>query len=85
MAFNYLTAHSPEIPPAKCFALGWRKFSAFEKLINESDCDRNSRALVGEFRRDNSCVSPAVILSVVVFPLHVVHFTNNWRGLVGLR
>ena len=29
------------------------------------------------------CLSLAVILSVVVSPLHVVHFTN-WRGLVGL-
>jgi hypothetical protein len=33
--------HSPEIPPAKCYALGWRKILCVKKLINESDCDRN--------------------------------------------
>ena len=36
----------------------------------------NSLALVGGFRHDNSCASLTVILSVVVSPLHVVHFTN---------
>jgi hypothetical protein len=33
--------HSPEIPPGKCIALGWRKFLLVEKLINKGDHDRN--------------------------------------------
>ena len=63
MIVDYLKARAlPSDIASQVHSTSLAKDFFVEKLINESDCDRNPLALVGGFRPDNSWVSLAVIL-----------------------